>query len=214
MKKKLVEIIGCALIGGGLCVAPAAADIAFDGALVGTSMGYSDSTFFGSGPWNVGFGTVTVDVFCFDVLTAGTITFDMFSFDEYDTWIDPQITLFADDGSLDAADYLADNDDYIVGSDTNSSSFEWDSYMEIFLGIGSYKIAVGSYETTIADAVAGSSSDSYLFSAVGDGDAAMGRYHLDILGDVSSMAVVPLPPAALGGLGLLGCLAVKRRLRK
>jgi hypothetical protein len=213
MKNRFFSLTGCALVATGLCAMPAMADIGFDGTLVGTGMSYSSTTFFGTGPQETGFGTVSIDVFTFEVLTAGTITFDMLSFGIYDSWIDPQINLFASDGDpLTGANFIAANDDSVL--DTNGSVEVWDSYMEVVLGVGEYKIAVGSYFTTIADVTAGFSTDSYLFNPLGDTPTSDGRYHLDILGDVSgSMFVVPLPPAALAGLGLLGCLGTYRRIR-
>lgn len=114
---------------------------------------------------------------------------------------DPEMYLFFDDGSLDAGDYIADNDD------GGTPALSWyNALLDVFLSAGNYVVAVSDFGFGIDDAVSGSNpGETY------------GTYDLLITAGNANVTVgerVTVPaPATLGllGLGLLGLAAARRR---
>jgi hypothetical protein len=206
-------LFGGALIGAGLTSSAIAGTIGFDGTLFQSDSYLSYD--FGYFAYSV--GTTTIDTFAFSVLSDGNVVFDMLSYGIFSDFIDPMIFVFANDGNpLGYANYVAYNDDF-SGMDTNGSlpgPNSRDSFLDIFLTAGEYTIAVATYLTFVSDVEGGETPSGVVFNN-GGSIPDHGRYHLDIIGDVeSSMAVVPLPPAAFAGLGMLAGLGAYRRMRR
>jgi hypothetical protein len=179
----------------------------------------------------------TVDYWYFSVNSPGTVSIDTLSSeiggvypdglvwydvngDGEDAFFDPFIWLFADDGSLDAGDMIAQNDD---SNDTyaDGSISELDSYLSLDLTDGDYILAIGTYDLTIDDAVDGLNDtlwdDDYPYPIDFDYNPIdHGDYQITFDGDVTvQQAVIPETGTIflLGG-GLLGLLALKRKLCK
>ena len=132
-------------------------------------------------------------------------------------FFDSHIRLFDDDGSLDAADHLADSDDDLSGAGLLDGSVSVvDSFLSISLLPGDYIVAVGaSPGFSIADAVDGFDSDAgKLFDEFFFPPAQRGDYRLTILGDVSVSAgnVIPEPSAlAIWSIAFVTFLFPRRR---
>jgi len=70
--------------------------------------------------------------------------------------LDSTIYLFANDGSLDASDFIGVDDDTPIsvgGSDGSVSPA--DSYLSRFLDIGNYILAISDFSFSLDEAVAG-----------------------------------------------------------
>ncbi len=85
----------------------------------------------------------------FSVTTAGDFDIDALGFESlgpgYNT--DPQMYLFRDDGFLDVADLLAENDDADI--------FTFESHIDILLDVGNYILAVSEWFFFVEQAVSG-----------------------------------------------------------
>jgi hypothetical protein len=85
---------------------------------------------------NSGTETTTVDYFNFSVNAAGTVTIDVLArgidFGNGQSGLDSTIYLFANNGSLDASDFIATNDDSSVLGFSDGSKFSADSYLSQF----------------------------------------------------------------------------------
>lgn len=182
----------------------------------------------------------TIDYWHFDVLSAGQIEIDTLSWeqdgeDRFDNdddsvepvdvngdgeiaYLDAHIHLFADDGSLDLADLLASNDDssftYVDGS-----IYSYDSFMSLPLAPGSYVLAIGAYDFTPLEAIAGNNPGTFypvtsnefgFYTEIDHGD-----YQITWTGDLQLTGTrlgVPEPASFLiAGLGSLALLARRRR---
>lgn len=152
----------------------------------------------------------TVDYIYFTVNSAGPVTIDMLSVesdgdvdidhnnDGEIAYIDPYIYLFRDDGSLDADDYIDENDDGPTGDD--GSTYSYDSYLSLPLEPGDYILAVGCYDLSLADAIGGTNySTDYIYGPDwGSGsEFDHGDYQVTFTGDVS----VEIPDADGDGIG-------------
>ena len=157
---------------------------------------------------NIGDGTTgltTVNHIYFSVRSAGTIGIDLMSWewlgdprlggglidlnrDGEFAYVDTQVYLFADDGSLDAGDLLAGNDnmtDYLGGGLSDGSLYLTDSYLAPTLGVGDYILAVGSARLSVDDAIMGVNPDSKELSSGTEQPSDHGDYRVVFSGDVN-----------------------------
>ena len=158
--------------------------------------------------------TTTVDYFNFSVNAAGTVTIDVLArgidFGNGQSGLDSTIYLFAKDGSLDASDFIATNDDSSVLGFSDGSKFSADSYLSQILDIGNYTLAISNYLFTLDEAVAGIQTNSnFPFNNNGD-------YQITFTGDVTvgnPSTSVPEPTSTLGLLafGTLGAGSMLKR---
>ena len=214
----LTAIAVCVLI------SRANADLIYDGTIYRTGGGAVGI------PYNSANVETTVDHIYFTVNTSGTIEIDLLSWEldqPYTTpvvptdlngdgeiaYLDTYIYLFNDDGSLDAADYIASNDDdSSFSSHPDGSINHYDSYISEWLSAGDYILAVGTYELEIGQAIAGHNPESRgpatnlepypSVATVYD----HGDYRVTFRGDV-----IPEPATIL--LLSLGSLALNRKRR-
>lgn len=212
-------LFGGALVSAGLSASAIAGDIGFDGTLFQSS---SDFAYMHNG-FSFSYGHTTLGRHDFTVNSDGQVQLDILSFDMFDAFTDTRIFLYKDDGQpLSIDNWIADNDDGPYdGSDRNGSNIYggytmYDSFIDIFLETGDYTVVVGTWTTLYRDVEElGYSPDGFVISRDLSGTPNTAQYHLDVYGDVSyGMAVVPLPPAAWAGLGLLGAMGVRRRMRR
>jgi hypothetical protein len=185
----------------------------------------------------------TVDHWDFTVNTAGNIGIDLLSWetklgtnvdvngDGEIAMVDTHIRLFADDGSLDAADFLFANNKSIWTLGDGSISIR-DSYLNKNLAIGNYTLAVGAYNLTTAEAIAQTNSPNNYPIGGGviggpEGDNTVnydhGDYQITWTGDVTITGGpgvgqgTPIPEpttVALLGIGLVGLAGAEVRRRR
>ncbi|MBL8746068.1 MAG: DVUA0089 family protein [Phycisphaerae bacterium] len=176
-------------------------------------------------PWG-SLASSTIDKIFFRVNTAGTITMDVLSWEwNYTTnmrvdvngdgefaFLDPEIRLFRDDGSLDAGDHLGSNDDS-SSTFADGSVDRIDSFMSMALPVGDYILCIGAHSSsfTIANAIAGM-NPAAMTPATTNGTLAFtindhGDYRVTFTGDVS---IIPAPWCGMW-LGLGGLLAKRSR---
>ncbi len=131
--------------------------------------------------------------------------------------IDPELYLFVDDGSLDASDYLADDDDSCPDSFCGAAgSFDNALIDELFLSAGSYVLAISDFSLSMSEAISGLNTNSMtglasIVVAVGDTDT----YGANAVLTASPATPVGVPePSSLAilSLSLMG-LAFKRKFR-
>jgi len=204
MNKASLCLFGGALLGAGL-TNPAMADITFDGVLV---QAYS---FFGSdNAWTgvaYSFGPTSIDTWEFSVLSDGQVQLDMLSYQAFDTWIEPILFLFVNDGNpFGSGNFIASNYDF-SGPDLNGSGVDGkDAFLDLFLPEGEYIAAVSAFgmvaPSTVNDGQAlgevyGRSENGPL--GRGNNLPTEGQYQLDIFGDVAVPAPGTLALLSLGG---------------
>lgn len=113
------------------------------------------------------------------------------------------IYLFRDDGSLDAADLIASNDNSTRTYGDGSISKN-DAYLSRVLAPGNYVLAIGAANFTLSEALSGFNAGSFYpvgenFARIGHGD-----YQVTISGDVTP-GVIPEPTTVLlMGIGVSG----------
>lgn len=200
----------------------------------------------------------TIDYWFFSVGTSGLVTIDTLSWEtSWDTgpwdpagvetatdvngdgeiaFVDTSMILFSDDGTLDAADYIAeshDSGDWYY--DPISDSWwitDFDAIIEASLSVGDYILAISSYYLDLDEAVEGIVNNDFDFGVTGpytcegdDGELCgnvleigAGDYQISWDGDVkvayveSTSTKVPEPSTlALFALGVLGLGAWRRR---
>jgi hypothetical protein len=192
-------------MGAGMCSNALANTVSFSGDIVVSNIQVTAGSYI--------YGDTSIDTFCFSVATDSVVTLDALSFGVGSTWIDPELFLFNDDGNpLGVANLIALNDDWF-GADGNGSTSILDSLISVFLTAGNYKFAVGAYNTTTSEVASGVSpyGFGYVVNSIGLNS---GAYRVDVTGDGIGVSVVPLPPAAFAGLGLLAGMGAYRRIRK
>ena len=135
-------------------------------------------------------------------------------------FLDTYTYLFHDDGSLDASDLIASNDDSDFTFD-DGSIHRYDSFLEADLAPGDYILAIGSFFLSPDDAIDRfNDGNQYPFDA--DGPSDHGDYQITFGGNVSvtgsftGPTIVPEPASlllGLLGLTLMGATSVRSRLR-
>ncbi len=195
------------------------ASIVTDGTLyrVGTGSSVDHWGFSTSG------GTTTIDTLSMEWDFSGPIV-DVNGDGEI-AFFDPYIHLFADDGSLDAGDLIASNDD--SGSTFGDGSiFGYDSFLSLNLTAGNYILAIGAFNLSVSEAITqindpnsypvtcaeGVGSTSCSFESHDHGDYQITwSDNVTITSNPGTGTGVPAPaPIALFGLALV-MLGLRRR---
>ncbi len=99
----------------------------------------------------------TVDFYSFSS-TGGAATFDVWAYDYEDTYLNPEIYVFRDDGDLGADDIIAKNDDWASSHGTgwsDGTSNAWDSYLSDDFTAGDYLFAIAQSGVEIDDIIDG-----------------------------------------------------------
>ncbi len=121
-------------------------------------------------------------------------------------YVDPAIYLFRDDGVLDVADFTGQASEFSFQTFADGSISFLDPYLRIgnVLAPGSYVLAIGSDDLSLASAIAGRNTTGIGPIGRNDTVAAFGTYQVTI-------TAVPEPgPAALLAAGL-ALVALRRR---
>ena len=214
MKNRSQCLFGGALISAGMTSAALAggspAAITIHDTLVISNPDDIQSYDDGAGGYAWSYGSMTIDVWDFEVFTSGYVVLDMLSYEFFETGFDPSLTLFHNDGEIFSygGNYIDGNDDYDYNYDYNGSVDEYDSFMRVFLEAGQYSVAVGYYSVSVDEINKGISEEGWIYGPGGDRFPNHGQYQFDIFGDVG---LVPAP----GTFALLGfgALATTRRRR-
>jgi uncharacterized protein (TIGR03382 family) len=182
----------------------------------------------------------TVDHWYFTVHSPGIVTIDTLSWevdtDDFDfdgdfdetfdvngdgeiAFIDVNIYLFSDDGSLDVGDLLFSNDDDFADTYGDGSIYGYDSYLSVVLNPGNYILALGAFFLDSNEAVAGLNDEPfYPTSADGFGNYTNidhGDYQITWTGDLTiTRGPIPEPGSAiLAAIAVAGLSAAGRRRR-
>ena len=175
----------------------------------------------------------TVDHWKFTARSTGLVAIDVLSWeapsgiatdlngDGEIAFFDSTIYLFRDDGTLDASDMVAANNDSSSTFDDGSQS-ELDSSLSLKLTAGNYLLAIGAYLLNELDAISGINHDTYYPVSCATPTGACtrvqndhGDYRITVTGDVTAPTSGLPEPAAIGliGLGLAGLGILNRRRR-
>ena len=154
-----------------------------------------------------GSSTSTIDQWFFSVPTDATIDIAVNGIASVvGNQVDPDTVLYNDDGSLDAGDFRAENDD--GGPGVNSAYSILLTAGDYILVVGDFTTSVGQFGPTQTD---GGADDGWTYEVVFSDNATVTQVLEGNLDGTFTTTAIPSPTAAIAGLVGLAGLGMRRR---